>query len=94
MLFRSLLIPLGAFALWAATDFDSAFTFFHHLLFTNDLWLLNPETDLLIRICPQEMFMQMGIRIAGMSALQMLSALLYAAFIHRLRLWMLEMSKS
>ena len=58
-----LLIPLGAFALWAIVDFDSAFTFFHRLLFTNDLWLLDPRTDLLIRICPESMFMAMGLRV-------------------------------
>ena len=45
-----LLVPLGAFAIWAAIDFDGAFTFFHRLLFSNDLWLLYPRTDLLIRI--------------------------------------------
>ncbi len=55
-----LLIPLGAFALWATVDFDGAFVFFHRVLFTNDLWLLDPRTDLLIRICPQGMFEQMG----------------------------------
>ena len=59
-----LLIPLGAFALWAALDFDAAFTFFHRALFTNDLWLLDPRTDLLIRICPESMFMAMGRMIA------------------------------
>ena len=58
------LIPLGAFGVWAAVDFDGAFTFFHRLLFTNDLWLLDPRTDLLIRICPQSMFAGMGLRIA------------------------------
>ena len=63
-----LLIPLGAFAAWAAIDFDGAFTFFHRLLFSNDLWLLDPRTDLLIRICPQSMFMAMGLRIALWSA--------------------------
>ncbi len=50
--------------LWGAIDFDSLFTAFHHLLFTNDLWLLDPRTDLLIRICPQSMFMNMALRIA------------------------------
>ena len=59
-----LLIPLGAFAVWAAVDFDGAFTLFHRLLFTNDLWLLDPRTDLLIRICPESMFMSMGRGIA------------------------------
>lgn len=73
-----LLVPLGAFAAWAAIDFDGAFTLFHRLLFTNDLWLLDPATDLLIRICPQSMFMGMGLRIglwslAGMIAVPLLA---------------------
>ena len=59
-----LLLPLGAFAAWAAADFDGAFTFFHRVLFHNDLWLLDPRTDLLIRICPQSMFEDMGRMIA------------------------------
>jgi len=76
-----LLAPLGAFALWAAVDFDGAFTFFHRLLFTNDLWLLDPRTDLLIRICPQSMFAAMGLRIAllslgGMAGVTALAVLL------------------
>lgn len=58
-----LLIPLGAFAIWAVVDFDGAFTFFHRALFSNDLWLLDPDTDLLIRICPVAMFMGMGLRV-------------------------------
>lgn len=61
------MLPLGALAIWAAMDFNSAFCFFHRCLFTNDLWLLNPETDLLIRICPQDMFVNMGLRIGLMS---------------------------
>ena len=61
-----LLSLLTAFALWAAVDFGSAFTFFHHCLFSNDLWLLDPRTDLLIRICPESMFMEMGARIGLM----------------------------
>ena len=58
-----ILLPLGALAAWAVLDFFAAFTLFHKLLFTNDLWLLNPETDLLIRICPNSMFMRLGVQI-------------------------------
>ena len=57
------LVPLGAFAAWAAIDFGGAFTFFHRLLFRNDLWLMDPATDLLIRVCPESMFMAMGLRV-------------------------------
>ena len=67
-----LLLPLMVFGIWAAIDFDTAFTFFHHLLFTNDLWLLDPATDLLIRICPQSMFAEMGLRIARRAAFMLL----------------------
>lgn len=61
-------VPLGALAVWAVVDFNAAFNFFHEMLFTNDLWLLNPATDLLIRLCPASMFMAMGARI-GLLAL-------------------------
>ena len=76
-----LAIPLGAFAVWAAADFNSAFNFFHEMLFTNDLWLLNPRTDLLIRICPQSMFMNMGLRIGLMSLAWTLAVPLVATLI-------------
>ena len=66
-----LLVPLGALAAWACVDFDGAFTFVHRLLFDNDLWLLDERTDLLIRICPEEMFAAMGLRIALWSAAAM-----------------------
>ena len=65
-------VPLALFALWAVIDFGSAFNFFHRILFTNDLWLLNPETDLLIRICPASMFESMGLRIALRAAVILL----------------------
>jgi len=68
-----LLAPLGGFALYAALDFDGAFTLFHRMLFRNDLWLLDPATDLLIRICPESMFMHMGVRILAYSLGAMLA---------------------
>ena len=58
------LLPIVMLGIWAAVDFNSAFGFFHRLLFTNELWLLDPATDLLIRICPASMFESMGLRIA------------------------------
>ena len=73
-----LLIPLGAFALWAVCDFDAAFTCFHRVLFTNDLWLLDPATDLLIRICPEGLFMGLG-RDIGLRALAILMGVPLAA---------------
>jgi integral membrane protein (TIGR01906 family) len=37
-------------------DFNKYFTYFHMIFFDNDLWLLNPETDLLIQMFPKEFF--------------------------------------
>ena len=68
-----LLVPLGAFALYAALNFDAAFTLFHRVLFRNDLWLLDPRTDLLIRICPASMFLHMGVRIGAYSLIGILA---------------------
>jgi integral membrane protein (TIGR01906 family) len=45
------------------SDFYDYFTLFHEILFTNDLWLLNPETDLLINMYPLEFFQDMASRI-------------------------------
>ncbi len=58
-----ILLPLGAFAVWAAVDFSSAFTAFHEALFTNDLWLLDYDTDLMIRMLPQGFFEDIALRI-------------------------------
>ena len=33
-----------------ATDFNKYFVLFHHIFFDNDLWLLDPATDMLIKL--------------------------------------------
>ena len=45
------------------TNFGSLFTVFHEKLFTNDLWLLDPSTDLLINMLPEGFFMDTALRI-------------------------------
>lgn len=37
-------------------DFGQAFLSFHKLFFSNDLWQLNPQTDNLINLFPQQFF--------------------------------------
>lgn len=44
-------------------DFGKYFTKFHEIFFDNDLWILDPDTDLLIRMLPQGFFSDMVIRI-------------------------------
>ncbi len=47
---------IGALGLYAVMDFNSFWTNFHHVFFTNDLWLLNPATDRLIMMVPGNFF--------------------------------------
>ena len=42
----------------AAGGFAQLFTQMHEALFTNDLWLMDPATDILIRMMPQPLFEQ------------------------------------
>lgn len=46
-----------------ATDFNKYFVLFHEIFFDNDLWLLDPDTDLMIRMLPEGFFFDMVIRI-------------------------------
>lgn len=48
---------------WASIDFTNFWISFHELFFTNDLWLLNPMTDLMIQMFPETFFFDMVIQI-------------------------------
>jgi integral membrane protein (TIGR01906 family) len=50
------------FGTWAAVNFNGLFVTFHKVAFRNDGWLLNPKTDLLIRLMPTAFFVRLGIR--------------------------------
>ena len=47
---------------WAAVNFSGLFVTFHRIAFRNDGWLLNPRTDLLIRLMPISFFVRLGLR--------------------------------
>jgi integral membrane protein (TIGR01906 family) len=51
-----------------AVDFNRAFTLFHLIFFNNDLWVLNPATDLLVNIVPQPFFTSISIFIGALAA--------------------------
>lgn len=53
-------IILGILGIMIYSDFNKYFTYFHYIFFTNDLWLLDPNTDLLIQMLPEEFFMSMA----------------------------------
>lgn len=49
-----------------STDFNKYFIMFHHMFFNNDLWILDPATDMLINIVPEGFFMDTAARIAAL----------------------------
>jgi len=48
------------FVILCIIDFNSMFTLFHKVFFTNDLWLLDPATELLINIVPLPFFIDIA----------------------------------
>lgn len=54
---------MGGLGLLMVTDFTSAFIRFHELIFSNELWYLDPRTDRLIQMLPEGFFVDMGIMI-------------------------------
>ena len=46
--------------IWAAVNFEGLFYAFHRLLFRNDLWLLDPQKDLLLQLMPLPFFVSYG----------------------------------
>lgn len=69
---------LGGLALLAGFNFQAAFWQFHQLFFRNDLWLLNPATDLMIRMFPEPFFFEM-VKQIGLRALLLTAGLVVAA---------------
>lgn len=58
------LIAVGAIAAYAAIDFTGFWISFHHVFFAgNDLWLLDPRTDVLIQMVPEQFFSDLVARI-------------------------------
>jgi integral membrane protein (TIGR01906 family) len=52
------LLVVGIFAGFMMNEFQTAFVRFHQLLFTNDMWLLDPSRDFLIQIMPEAFFVE------------------------------------
>ncbi len=63
-----LLLATAAILLYVFCGFERLFLLFHELLFTNDLWLMNPATDAMIRMLPTGFFMRIAAE-SGLSAL-------------------------
>ena len=81
---------LGLAAVGALIDFDDLWTRFHLLAFTNDFWELNPETDHLIQMFPEDFWFDATLLVATLTAVEALALLAASAAYLRLRLrwWM------
>ena len=64
-------------------DFYKYFTIFHEIFFTNDLWLLDPGTDRLINIFPQDFFTDMAFSISYLYIAEMAAILIGSLLILR-----------
>lgn len=64
-----------------STDFNKYFTIFHEMFFSNDLWILNPQTDLMIQMLPEAFFSTIGLWI-GLLFLIFLSILQIGAYLY------------
>ena len=54
------LLLIVLIAVWGAIDFEGLFHVFHRLLFANELWLLDPQRDVLLQLMPMQMFVSYG----------------------------------
>lgn len=57
------IVLLGILLVLMATDFYKYFTYFHLIFFNNDLWILDPNTDVLIQMVPEAFFYDTAIKI-------------------------------
>ncbi len=65
LLVTSLVLALGLFL--GMRFFSQVFIEFHYLFFDNDLWLLDPRTDMMIRMLPESFFQLMTVKIGLMT---------------------------
>ena len=78
--FGAVLTAAAALLLWGIIDFDGLFILFHRLSFANDLWLMDPSRDLIIRLMPIGFFLNyaagIGLLWLGGSAAGLIYALM------------------
>lgn len=58
--------------LFVRINFESFFILFHKMIFSNDKWLFDAETDLMINILPQELFFESAVLIISLYSVFML----------------------
>lgn len=79
------LLLLGVAGVLFYLDFDTWFTRFHLVFFSNDLWLLDPNTEVLIQMVPLEFFIASAARIGIYTAILWAALLALGAVMGRKR---------
>jgi len=70
--FAAAVVLLGVIGIWASVDFNSFWNTFHGILFTNDLWLLDPRVSIMINMLPGKLFFAMIVQIIIRAAIAIL----------------------
>ena len=79
--FGMIFLFIGLFCL---IDFNMFWTYFHEVFFPmNDLWLLDPRTDILINIVPEEFFFALVTRIIVIVAIAVIIYYLLFRYLRR-----------
>ena len=66
-----------------STNFRKYFFIFHYIFFDNDLWILDPATDMLINIVPEPFFADTALRIALTFAVMVIAFLGLNLYLYR-----------
>ena len=78
------LLLIAAIGLLSLTDFERVFLTFHQMSFDNDLWMLDPRTDNLIRFFPFEFWFDATVTVAQRSVFAAVGILVVAMLGRRL----------
>ena len=79
----AVLAAFAALAVYAAIDFNSFWVNFHLVFFRNDLWLLDPNTDLMIRMFSSGFFFDLVFLIIALFLGILIPAVIAARIVHK-----------
>ena len=78
-----ILVFFVCIGIWAAADFYNFWISFHHVFFTNDLWMLDPASSRMIRMFEQDFFADMVGRILAIFLAVVVGAAAAAGIINK-----------
>jgi integral membrane protein (TIGR01906 family) len=78
LMFTAIIVFIG---IYAYVDFERAFVIFHEILFDNDLWLLDPNEDIMIQMLPINFFMGIGVKTAFLFIVYLISSIIISTLL-------------